>query len=812
MDRPRASTRRIGRTPALLAVVLVLLAACSGIDQSVFGGDVNVLVARGSAYATSLASRRAADLTEEEVVALGYLERTRVGLGSPFRLVEFALSDPLLGEPVRERVAYAILAQVIQGRIYEVEPAVLDLVQLAGPGGAARAGAQQLQLIEREIASAPTATAGERAVRLGYRLAEAERSVTGVPLSVVAHVAALISDRRRAREDLTLLLRTATQTHQDPLELLREWRRELRFRVEGPALAAVSVREEEAEARDGPRVALSLRALAQRLSAPTSFVAEGDPAHPVHRSWLDGQSAARLLEVATARDYPAQAPIAVAVSINRESLVTRSGLEPWQREARERFADAAYNEERLVAARQILREEGAGFGSRLPLIELQAATFLRVWNQEEPWFPGDLAPAARDLEARFGLAAVEFGRDVPESWRPYYLRMLGRGLADLQRVLPTASVRGLRIRLGPLPQDMRALALHEPRTRTLFLPPLTGSGTLAHEIAHDLDWQLARTRYNSRGGYATDLAIRSQRGDRIATSLNSLSAALTRPPAADAPPTAHESRPAEIFARGTDWLVAAVLAHEGRTGGYLTSFQDAALTGYGTTRGPDVGGGAVPSLLAILDAIAPVVERTRDWAMEAHGPRRPLSPGELAGAILDAGRELGPESRLAAITRARDRSLVTVGAVSCRLSSAEGMRRLAVAHRALVEASTGAAARGAAIDGVRALGEAHLGSGARRSVDEWIHWRLYGAPEPVDSAVTMLAPAFEDLFYQAASLEREEPESPSGVLGLAAGPTALCGENPFATALLRPATGARRAAGGAGADPRTDSGAGTRPR
>jgi hypothetical protein len=775
--------RRSARVLATLA--LLVAPGCGGIDQSGFSGDVNVLLARGAAYSASLTDRRAVNLSDAEIIAIGYLERARIGLGSPFRLIDFALSDPSLPPEVRERLAYAILSQIVQGHVYQVEPGVLDLVHLAGPRGATRAGVQQMQLIEREIASAPTATSGERGVRLGYRLAEAERTVTGVPQSVVAHVASLVSDRRRAREDVSLLLRTATQRGLDPLVLMSEWRRDLRFQVEAPALAPVAVREEEAEARDGPQIALSLRVLSQRLSAPTTFVGELGEQPAMHRSFLTGETAARLLELSEIRDYPPQAPIAVALSINREALLTRPGLQPWQRDARERFADAAWNEERLVAAREVLRASGAGVGVRLSLIELQAATFMRVWNQEEPWFPGDPAPAARDLEARFGLAAVEFGAEVKESWRPYHLRMLGRGLSDLQRVLPTASVRGLRIRIGALPQDLRALALHEPRTRTLFLPPLTGSGTLAHEIGHDLDWQLARTRYGSRGGYATDLSVRAQRSDRIATSVTGLAAALTRPTAPDAPPNPHDTRPAEVFARGLDWFVAAVLAHEGRTGGYLTSFQDAALTGYGTTRGPDVGGGAVQALFSILDGVAPVVDQTREWAIEAYGPARTLSPGEIAGAILDAGRDQSPQARLAAISAVRQRSLESVSVVSCRLTSAEGIRRLTVAQRGLIEASTGAAARGAAIDGLHTLGTMYLAPRERPIVQEWIHWRMYGAPEPVDSTLADLSPAFEDLLFQAELVTRQEPEARSSIFPSASAPVGLCGGNPFATALLR---------------------------
>lgn len=771
---------------ALLVLAVLVAPTCRGIDQSGFSGDVNLLLARGTSFSSSLTSRRASELSDGEVIALGYLERARIGLGSPFRLIDFALVDPALPPDLREPLAYAILSQVVQGRVYEVEPGVLDLVHLAGSRGSLRAGIQQMQLIEREIATAPTASSGERAVRLGYRLAEAERSVTGVPQSVVAHVAALVADRRRAREDVSLLLRTATQLGEDPLVLITEWRRDLRFRVEAPALAPLSVREEEAEARNGPQVALALRVLAQRLSAPTTFVGETGEQPGLHRSLLAGETAVRLLRLAEQRDYPPQAPIAVAISINRDALLTRPGLQPWERDARERFADDALNEERLIAARQILRESGAGFGLRLSLIELQAATFMRVWNQEEPWFPGDPAPAARDLEARFGLAAVEFASEVPEAWRAYHLRMLGRGLSDLQRVLPTASVRGLRIRIGPLPQDMRALALHEPRTRTLFLPPLTGSGTLAHEIAHDLDWQLARTRYGTRGGYATDLAVRAQRSDRIATSVNGLAAALARPTAPDAESNPHDSRPAEIFARGVDWFVAAVLAHDGRTGGYLTSFQDAALTGYGTTRGPDVGGGAVQALFSILDGVAPVVDRTREWAIEAHGPSRTLTPGEIAGAILTAGSELPPQGRLAAISSARDRALESVSAVSCRLSSAEGIRRLTIAQRALIQATTGAAARGAAIDGILAVGAMYLSPAEKPVIHEWIHWRMYGAPEPLDLTLVELSPAFDDILLQAEMISLQKPENQSSIFGGAAAPASLCRGNPFANALLRP--------------------------
>src|SRR5690606_12376814 len=103
------------------------------------------------------------------------------------------------------------------------------------------------------------------------------------------------------------------------------------------------------------------------------------------------------------------------------------------REDRVVFADSTWNEERFAAG-LVLQDSAGDGGLRLRMIELQAAVFFRVWNQEQPWFPGDAAPAAKDLVARFGLAGVHFGDDVPEAWRPYYRRMLASGLADLQRV------------------------------------------------------------------------------------------------------------------------------------------------------------------------------------------------------------------------------------------------------------------------------------------------------------------------------------------------------------------------------------------
>jgi hypothetical protein len=225
-------------------------------------------------------------------------------------------------------------------------------------------------------------------------------------------------------------------------------------------------------------------------------------------------------------------------------------------------------------------------------------------------------------------------------------------------------------------------------------------------------------------------------------------------------------------------MVAAILARDGRLGGYLTSFQDPVLTGYGTTRGPDITGGAVPALLSILDAIAPVVETTRGWALDTYGPSRTLTGMELARAVTEAGSGLPPEQRLQEIERVGQRSLEAVG--DCRFASAEGVRRLVTAQRALAETSLRAAARGAAIDAVHDLAKDQAGPGIEPAVNAWLAWRLYGAPEPVDSTVAELAPAFEDLLLRATLREpTNRVASVPNAFHLGRSPV-LCGGNPFA--------------------------------
>src|SRR5690348_14385850 len=272
----------------------------------------------------------------------------------------------------------------------------------------------------------------------------------------------------------------------------------------------------------------------------------------------------------------------------------------------------------------------SGDTARAPsaLAVLAAATSLRAMAQEAPWFPGVPSPSVADLRAEFGLAGVSFDRDVRREWQPYYLRMIGTSLRDLQRVLSGFSVAGLRIAIaaGGLPDTI--LALHDPATRTIRMSAFSSSGTLAHELAHDLDWQAARSLY-AGNGYSTDRAVREQRGP-LASSMRDLAAA--RVVRRGGAPT--EERPAEVFARNVDWLVAVSLAREGRSDGYLSAVQDAALTGYTTVSPVAMILGAARPLVDAVEEMTYLPESVREGFLDRWADARSVDPYLLVRHVL----------------------------------------------------------------------------------------------------------------------------------------------------------------------------------
>jgi hypothetical protein len=229
---------------------------------------------------------------------------------------------------------------------------------------------------------------------------------------------------------------------------------------------------------------------------------------------------------------------------------------------------------------------------------------------------------------------VRFDAGVPERWRPYFRRMLADGLRDLRRVLPAVSLDGARVRFRAGALGGATLAMHDPRSRTIHLPIATSAGALAHEVAHDLDWQMGRRRYARRGSYGTDVVVREQRG-RLAASLRGLTSARLIPPAgANSARPPDEVRPAEVFARTLDWFVSIALARDGRVNGYLSAVQDEVLAGHVAVLPRDVAGWSAEALAEVLEEMTLVGAPLREWLLAQWGPARVRRPYTLAREVI----------------------------------------------------------------------------------------------------------------------------------------------------------------------------------
>ena len=647
---PTPTFHRHSRMKRLLAFALggtMVLAACR---SSALGPETARAIAEARAFrATLVAAAERAPATRADtarLIALGYLERTRLGMGSPFRLADFALNDPRLPDSLRTRTAWAVLALVYDGQTYVLDAAVLDSLYVEPSANTPDAAESALRDIERTVATAPTPRAGELAIRLAYADAAAERLVRGTAALTATRAAAQLRDRALARHDLERLLRAAHDEGLTPVQLLPAWRMARRFDVERPLVAGPSPGEEEAAVARVPALLAELRhASGSPLSVVPSIVrvepVRGDhdetPMAARAGPLLTPAAAARLSALPELRALPPSAPVVVALTASRDRLVDEEETSAAVRQSRRRFVARALTEESLVAGYDAL---GDASGRRPAEALLWAASALRTHAQETAWFPGAGGPSGNELRQRYGLASVTFDREVPVEWRPYYRGLLQQALEDLHRVLPAFAVNGLGVHFGqqPLPS---ALAVHDPRTRTVFLPLGTGPGAIAHELAHDLDWQVASRTLRVRGDYSTDQAVRDARS-RLAVSLQGLTTAALVPPSAAnhfAPP--HAQRPTEVFAASVDWFVAAALARDGRMNGALSSVQDALLTGYAAVPPPDLHGQSGESMLEVLDEMTVVPAELERWYRTVYGREREPSVYERSRRVLELAGAAG---------------------------------------------------------------------------------------------------------------------------------------------------------------------------
>ena len=552
----------------------------------------------------SLAQQSPRGMTVGSVMAALYLERLRLGVGSPFRLIDYALRDPLIPDLSRRRLAEAILARTALGDAYATPTEALALM---APRATEGIGLAHRQFIEGVTEHSRSPRVAELALRLAYTVAAASGAVSHRASAVALAAIAQARDRALAMRDVAALVVAGRRQRMDPVDLVPLWRAARRFSVERPLEDPPLPTVETEAARLLPALVGRLDSLhATRPSAATT------------RS-LGGTVGAVAVTVVARRNAPPQAPVSVTMAGYASFVTGASGSPELQRE-RVLFVARARTEESLVAGLARLRGIVGGASSEPALAVLAAAVAMRAYAQERAWLPGDDGPAALELQSRLGLASLTFDPRVPDNWRPYYTRMLGEVVTDLGTVFPGMELHGLHVRFGDSPLADRALALHDPASRTVYFPLATSAGAMAHELAHDLDWQAARRWYGVRGGYRTDRSAR-QFSDQLSATVRRLATA-SRPRRETPSSPVQADRPTEAFARGVDWFVAAALAHRGRMNGYLSSVQDAMITGYASASVPRSGAVESDATLEALREIAPVDPALVAWYELAYGSAR----------------------------------------------------------------------------------------------------------------------------------------------------------------------------------------------
>ncbi len=487
-------------------------------------------------------------------LALSYLERARLGLGSPFRLIDQAVHDPRLSDTVRHDVAWAIVDRVFDGRVYEIDGHVLDAMSHAGSGPG------HLDIIEDVIGRADDPRVGEASIRIAYGLAASNGSTSLTSMPVVAEVAAQVRDRRLAMRDLRHAVSLARADGVDLIDELVHLRAARKLLVEAPVLSALPAADRESAIDMAPAILARIEAV--RPGA----------ANEVSPSLLDKSAAIELAALAIA--YPPLAAIRIPVTGRASTLRADSSL---ARSALPVIA-AASNEESLVAAFAFADAAGETRSATLRRLMVSAGVGLRAHAQDPVWF-GNEPVSIGSVIGRYALKSITFDRQIPTAWRPFYAQMIAGALDDFTRALPGYDPTGLSftVEMGPLPDS--ALAMHDPRTHTIRLSAMTPSGTLAHELAHDVDWRAARRLFAKSGGYATDRSQREQ-SLRLSSSVRGLTQARIAGRGRISP--TGSSRPAEYFARSVDWFVADALASAGRSNGFLSAIQDPILSGFAT--------------------------------------------------------------------------------------------------------------------------------------------------------------------------------------------------------------------------------------
>ena len=551
-------------------------------------------------------------------LARTYLERVRLGLGSPFRLIDQAVHDPRLDDSTGRLVAWSILDRLFDRTAYEIDAAVLD------DAGPAAAGSAHLALIDQAIDEAKDPRLGERVVRLAYSIAASAGYISPRALPAVIEVVAQRRDRALAQRDLDAMIDRVQRSGDDLIDEIVAARSRRQFAVESPLLAFHAGDE-------GLEAVAPLVERVERVVADPAAVSVGNRSLlPAAMASLVGRMGARL---------PPVPAITLVMKASGPLLRADSMLLPSVRS----YLGAATNEEGFVSAFAIANRFSDRRSVGADRVALSAAVSLRILAQDPVWFPGTPAPAAGEIIGRFGLRSIEFDRDVPGAWRPYYIRLAASAIEDFQRVFPGYEPTGLSLKFVTRALSDSALAMHDPRTHALLLSIGTAPGALAHELAHDLDWQSARRLFPRGGGYATDRSAREMSGP-LAASVRGLSLGRT----SAGRPTSGSSRPAEVFARSVDWFVVDGLSSMGRMNAGLSMIQDPLLAGFAAGLSDAASLTAADALLAGLTEMTSVSDSTRVRYVERWGDREGIDPLVIVARLRAApmGRSPRPLSQL----------------------------------------------------------------------------------------------------------------------------------------------------------------------
>ena len=266
-------------TAALLGIAVMLGSVNA---RPALSADAATQLERAASYfdSTAVLARNARPMGARGdvlAISLGYLERLRLGLGEPFRLVDQALHDNRLDSASSSRVAWALLARLRRGDAYAVDPVVLDGAGPWAPDGHGATGAAHLALIDRTIRSASDPRVGELTVRLAYLIESGKGTLSPSAPGIATQVAALLRDRALAEEDLRDALADANQRHVDVPAVDRRATREPESSCR--AAGADSAHVEDARRSDGRRARARERArfARPRDSKPRLTVAASTP-------------------------------------------------------------------------------------------------------------------------------------------------------------------------------------------------------------------------------------------------------------------------------------------------------------------------------------------------------------------------------------------------------------------------------------------------------------------------------------------------------------------------------------------------------